>query len=454
MYKLRIIKIIAVIIAVAGNVLTAGARIWDMDSCMTYAVEHSTSVEKKQWAAQESKAELQSSIGGFIPTVSSEVSAQYSWGRNIDPETNTYNTQATFNNYYRLYSSLTVFDGGRTLNGFLQARTKRQSGMADIEKAKEDKEIEVMQKYVDLVYARAGVLLAEDKLKDSRRLLEKTRRQEELGIKGRPDVVQIEAQVAEDDYNLTHQRNQSRTALLALKSSMNYPSSDSLETDASLVRIEPEYRLEQVEDIYEYASGNSTAARLAAFNVRTAMYDYRIMKGKLLPSISVFAGVSTNYYKNITTGSVVDRFNSQFSNNLGEYIGASITIPIFNYSYYGNVRKAHSAVHIAELEKEESMRKLHDDIENAVMDRNGYVKEILQMEHKVEADSLAYYVSERKYEEGMLSVTDLRAAADTLLESRITLLQMKMLYAMKDRLVDYYKGIGIIRNNNITRNNK
>ena len=29
----------------------------------------------------------------------------------------------------------------------------------------------------------------------------------ELGEKGRPDVVQMESQVAEDEYNLTHQEN-------------------------------------------------------------------------------------------------------------------------------------------------------------------------------------------------------------------------------------------------------
>jgi outer membrane protein len=36
----------------------------------------------------------------FLPSLSATVSEQYSWGRNIDPETNTYNNVTTFNNYY------------------------------------------------------------------------------------------------------------------------------------------------------------------------------------------------------------------------------------------------------------------------------------------------------------------------------------------------------------------
>lgn len=51
----------------------------------------------------------------------------------------------------------------------------------------------------------------------------------------------------------------------------------------------------------------------------------------------------------------------------------------------------------------------------------------------------------RKYEEGMLSTFELRTSANALLESRVKLLQMHMLYAMKQRLVDYYKGeIGFV----------
>jgi outer membrane protein len=74
------------------------------------------------------------------------------------------------------------------------------------------------------------------------------------------------------------------------------------------------------------------------------------------------------------------------------------------------------------------------------MDRNGYVKEIVQMENKVDADSLAYFVAHRKYEEGMLSAIDLHTTSSTLLQSKITLLQKRMLFVLKDKLIDYYKG--------------
>ena len=64
-----------------------------------------------------------------------------------------------------------------------------------------------MDAFVNAVYYRGTLKMADEKLQESRSTLHKTQTQEELGLKGKADVAQIEAQVATDDYNLTHQEN-------------------------------------------------------------------------------------------------------------------------------------------------------------------------------------------------------------------------------------------------------
>ncbi len=81
------------------------------------------------------------------------------------------------------------------------------------------------------------------------------------------------------------------------------------------------------------------------------------------------------------------------------------------------------------------------------MDRNGYAKEVVQMISKEDADAWAYHITQRKFEEGLMNAIDLQTSANTLLQSRISLLQKRMLYIMKDRLVTYYKGNGLITEN-------
>ncbi len=74
------------------------------------------------------------------------------------------------------------------------------------------------------------------------------------------------------------------------------------------------------------------------------------------------------------------------------------------------------------------------------MDRNGYAMEILSLEAKKNADAEAYRLNKRKYEEGLLSLIDLQLSANTYFSSRVELLQKQMLYLLKEKLVDYYKG--------------
>lgn len=429
------------------------AKTWGLDSCMAYAVSHATDVKREVINARQRKQDYQKAVTSFLPMVSGGVQGQYAWGRNIDPETNTYNNVTTFNNYYQLYAELNVFDGFATINALKQAKLSRDYSATAMQKIQDDRAIDVMQKYVDAAYAEASIRIASEKLNESKRMLVKMKRLYELGEKGRPDVVQMESQVAEDEYNLTHQVNVAKQNLLALKSAMNFPVDEELK-----IQIEEERNLKlkaenkevsasytNSEAVYQGFQHISPDLKSAEYEVERARYDYKIAKGRLLPSLSLGGGISTNYYKNLSQKGQYDGFASQFRNNRGEYLALTLSIPIYNSDRWHSVKKARNDWQLAQVNLEETRRKLHDQIAQAVMDTEGYVKELHQMQKKVASDSLAYHMSSRKFEEGMLSTFDLHTAAQTLLESRIKELQMQMLLIIKQRLVAYYQGENLIK---------
>lgn len=431
----------------------ASAQSWSLDDCMKYAVEHATEVKREVVNARQRKQDYQHAVAGFLPTVTGGVQGQYAWGRNIDPETNTYNNVTTFNNYYQLYAELNVFDGFATINALKQAKLSRDYSATAMQKIQDDRAIDVMQKYVDAAYAEASIRIASEKLNESKRMLAKMKRLYELGEKGRPDVVQMESQVAEDEYNLTHQENVAKQSLLALKSAMNFPVDEELK-----IQIKEEQNLKLTSDnkevsesgvnyetVYQGFQNISPDLKSAEYEVERARYDYKIAKGRLLPSLSLGGGISTNYYKNLSQKGQYDGFASQFRNNQGEYLALTLSIPIYNSDRWHSVKKARNDWQLAQVNLEETRRKLHDQIAQAVMDAEGYAKELHQMQKKVASDSLAYHMSSRKFEEGMLSTFDLHTAAQTLLESRIKELQMQMLLIIKQRLVAYYQGENLIR---------
>lgn len=423
----------------------SSAQSWSLDDCMKYAVKHATEVKREVVNVRQRKQDYLHAVAGFLPTVSGGVQGQYAWGRNIDPETNTYNNVTTFNNYYQLYAELNVFDGFATINALKQAKLSRDYSATTMRKIQDDRAIDVMQKYVDAAYAEASIQIASEKLNESKRMLAKMKRLYELGEKGRPDVVQMESQVAEDEYNLTHQENVAKQSLLALKSAMNFPVDEELKLELKSGYKEVSESGVNYEIVYQGFQHISPDLKSAEYEVERARYDYKIAKGRLLPSLSLGGGISTNYYKNLSQKGQYDGFASQFRNNQGEYLALTLSIPIYNSDRWHSVKKAHNDWQLAQVNLEETRRKLHDQIAQAVMDAEGYAKELHQMQKKVASDSLAYHMSSRKFEEGMLSTFDLHTAAQTLLESRIKELQMQMLLIIKQRLVAYYQGENLIK---------
>ena len=437
----RIGMLIGWLVWAAGS----SAQSWSLDDCMKYAVKHATEVKREVVNVRQRKQDYQHAVAGFLPTVSGGVQGQYAWGRNIDPETNTYNNVTTFNNYYQLYAELNVFDGFATINALKQAKLSRDYSATAMRKIQDDRAIDVMQKYVDAAYAEASIQIASEKLNESKRMLAKMKRLYELGEKGRPDVVQMESQVAEDEYNLTHQENVAKQSLLALKSAMNFPVDEELKLELKSGYKEVSESGVNYEIVYQGFQHISPDLKSAEYEVERARYDYKIAKGRLLPSLSLGGGISTNYYKNLSQKGQYDGFASQFRNNQGEYLALTLSIPIYNSDRWHSVKKARNDWQLAQVNLEETRRKLHDQIAQAVMDAEGYAKELHQMQKKVISDSLAYHMSSRKFEEGMLSTFDLHTAAQTLLESRIKELQMQMLLIIKQRLVAYYQGENLIK---------
>ena len=403
------------IILTALAVPTAGfaQTEWSMRQCISYAVEHSTEVGRQKIEQRQALTDYRTSLLDFLPSVSAQVGGQYNWGRNIDPETNTYNNVTTFNNNYSLSASLPIFDGGQTWNAFRKARLAKNTSATAVQKARDDKAIDVMQKFIDAAYAIESIKLMRKKLDDSQAL-------------------QMESQVAEDDYNLLHQQNLARTALLSLKSAMNYPTEDTLSIDCSIAALTPTLPFGLT--VSEQAVNSKPGIVMAEADAEKARLDWKIQ----LPSLYLGGGVSTSYYKNMSSDLAIEPFRSQMRNNLGEYVTLTLSIPIFSPSTWRSVKQAKTSYRLAQLDVIDAKRQLHDDATQAIIDYEGYAKELRQMMKKTAADSLAYRLSYRKYEEGMLSTFDLHESAQTYLESQITLLQMRMLVAIRQKLVNYY----------------
>ena len=432
-------RLLITIYAIAAVLQLSASEPWSVERCMQYAADHSHTVRQQQFALEDSRAAKTQAIGAFLPNVYGAVNGQMNFGRAIDPSTNTYTDVSTFNNGYGLEASLTVFDGLQRYNNLRLAKANEVMGRSGVRAEKDDVALKVYKAYMDLVYCEGAVSQTAKKRDESRELLRQTEVMAEVGQKSDADVAQTRATLAADEYELAHMQSQTTKARLALKQLMGFP------VDSALAVIQPSFdnellTAEDASQISAFAATDNPRIIKAQQNVEAARYSLRAARGALLPTISLSGGVSTSFFRNMNKGGHAS-FSSQFRNNAGEYVGLSLSIPLFDrLATYSTIRRRKTALAQAQENLAYEQSELRRIIVEAASDVENSTKEVEKMQEQVEADSIASRLTTRKYEEGLASSIDVKTAAVTLLQSRVRLLQSQLTMAYNKRLLAYYKG--------------
>lgn len=435
--KYQLIVIIAFFCAVQ---LHSQNKAWTLNDCVLYAIEHSPRVKNQNSSNSIYHQDYLEAIGKLLPSINANTSAGFNFGRGVNDETNTYINVNSFSNNYNISASMTLFDGLANYRRVKIGRMNKIKGKKELEDAQDMLAYETIEAFYNVLYNQDIVKITKEELAQSAKNLQQVKRMEELGIKGIPDVAEADAKLAEDTYNLTKQKNLLTISIILLKEKMNYPVDEELEIKSEedvqfIVKVE-----ETASEIYYKSIEFNPKVQIAKSELYVKNQNYKASKGSLMPRISVGAGVSTNFFRNMD-GSEYSSFGSQFKNKRGEYIAFTLSIPIFNgFSRSASVKRAKAQMNIARNERDDILRKLYSDIEQAVADTNGQVDEYYQAVRQRESAEVAHQVNQRKYEEGLIDPILLHTSANRLQKTKAEEYKSKYLYSLKSKLVNYYKG--------------
>ena len=307
-----------------------------------------------------------------------------------------------------------------------------------------------MDAYFNVVYYSKTAEYAMEKLEASRTNYAKGLKMEELGMQSMAEVLELEAQVASDEYNLLTQENNRDIALITLKEKMNYPIEEELSVDVRIL-VESAIVGSPVHEIIAYASENDPRIKSAGLSLKEAELNYKITKGGLFPNISLGGSFSTGYSHNpdyvpSDPAYAQASFAQQLKDKQGYGVGLSLSIPIFNgLNRRTNVNRQRNYLRIAEQNKIAAETALQSEIEQNYMQMQGFGKQYLQATKKVEASTLAHKAVVQKYEQGLISAFDLQTSANRVLEAQSEQLNARLQYIIKCRLMEYYTGEPLIR---------
>ena len=428
--------------------LSAGAqnKKWTLGECMKYAIQNSP--RKNTQEAQNSiyKHDYTEAIGRLLPSVSANTNAYINFGRSVNYETNTYTNTNAFYNDYGVWSNLTLFDGMAGINRLKFQKMNRLMGAHELEELKYLIAYETMEAFFKVSYQTEMVKFAEEQLAESTGNLKQVERMGELGLKGFPDVAEMQAKEAADNYELTRQKNLLTISLIELKAKMNFPIDEALDIVAfdaeTLIGKADETALE----IYNRSLSYLPKALSAKASLSAKELSYKMAKGGFSPTISASANFGTGYAKFLdpllyTDNNPLQPYNTQLKDKKGYQVGFTLSVPLFDgFSRSTSVKRAKQEMIIAQNKKEETLKEIYSEIEQAVADMNGQADEYCQAKKQVEAMSVAYDVNRRKYNEGLINAIELHTSSNKLLKAKIEEVNAHLMFHLKQKLVNYYKG--------------
>lgn len=425
----------------------ATTKTMTLRECMEYAISNSTQVRIQQSKNDDARLDRRDAIlGAFTPSVDGNSYGYYRWGRSIDPETNTYVTTTSLNQGFSVSAGITVFNGFSAINNLKIAKTSIAMGISQEQQEKDKVCLATIEAYFNVLYYTRLTDILEEQVNNARNSVKLAERQEELGSKGYADVVQMKADLADREYELTTAMNNRDNALITLEDVMYWPTDKKLTINADLSSLEFDSAASSTGDIIDRAVKSMPAVLIAKGSMDNALRSLQTAKWQFLPTLGLYGGWSTSYYTYPgQAGYKATPYWHQFKNNGGEYVQLSLNIPIFDrLQKHTALAKKRNAYQRASLEYDKSLRDVESEVRRAIQDRDGAEAALLQAERRAEVYDEAYKLNARKFEQGLISSIEYNTASSNYLKSKAEQLNAELQYQLKRRVVEYYNGVSYL----------
>lgn len=403
-----------------------------LHDCLVYAREHAHTNIAGRLEIKKAAAEKDIAKSGLMPYLRFSTSGNVSFGRNIDPETNTYDNRQSLSTGFGLYLSLPLFDGLVAVNNLKYAKMAVRRKMTETQIEEDRNSLDVIRAFYNVAYCRAMVAQMASQLRRDSTDLAATKRSEALGTKSGADVAEFEAIVASDEYELTNQRNLLKKAVLDLKGYMGME----LTCDSLVLDETSGYKVACETGEHPRIAESRQARELSRLNLRAA-------RGAYSPQISLEAGVSTSYYR--MEGTETMTFRDQWRNNMGQYVGLSLSFPIFDgLSTANKVKRASVELRLADEQLATVRYEVEKETAEAALDLEAAFEEFEAADRRVKAEETAYTAMRRKYELGMVSAIELYTSSAKLAQALANREGKRIQRIISGIMLQYCKGAKLI----------
>lgn len=457
-------------------ILWAQSAPMTLQQCIEYAHSNSLQVQQNDLAVQQSELTQKQAKWAVAPSVNGSFRHGLNLGRSVDLTSYSFVNQTTNSSGLSLNIGAPIYQGFQLKNSIRQAKIDVQANLKDKEQAKRNIALSTAQAYLSVLLSKESYAVLSAQAAVTQAQYNQTLKLIEAGTLPENTRYDLEAQIARDEQNSLNAENAINTALLSLKTLMNFP----IQQQLDIVSLD-EFNTREAavpSDIGElYNSAKQQQAGIVAANLRiqSAQLAQKIASGALQPSVAFYSTISTNFSsaaKDITGfdttynafpitigGNSVDvsipsvrpkqgnttAYFNQLNNNLYYNVGVSVNFPIFN-GFRARINKQRAELNImaAELNKKLLENNLKAELVRAINDAKAAQKRYLAAKKTLKATERSVENTQKRFKLGVVNSFELTSVQNTLISSKSNLLQAKYDLLFKLKIIDYYVNTNFI----------
>ena len=407
-----------------------------LEECLQYAESNNFTLQSGSIDISTSELNLRQAKENIAPSVSASASQGFNFGN--------YEKSVGWNGNYGISAGMTLFNGLSNANKIKQSKLNVEQSQLSLESSKNSIRVSVIQAFLTIMMNEELLGYQQQVLIASKEQMEQGKQQFDVGQILESDYKMLQAQYTSDLYNLENLRHNIQSNYLTLKNLLSIdPSIEIAIVPPDSATLFKSLDLPSLQELIERSTNYLPELKMSKNDITSAEYDVKIQKANFYPTLSANAGISTGYNgSNLTTPNT--GWGTQLWHGLGENIGLSLNIPIYQRSNVRNsVKLAEYRAEQVELQNKETIYKVNRELQQSYLDVAKAQNDFIAAEAKRDAYLANYKTYSLRFKYGSVTAVDLIQQQTNFLNQLNQFMQAKYSYVLQRKILDVYMGIPV-----------
>ncbi|MBN4051975.1 TolC family protein [Cytophagaceae bacterium AH-315-L13] len=429
--------IIFTVFLLFSSVHLSGQELWTLEKCIEHATKENLNVKQSRLQKYLARRNFSISKSKFFPIVNASVNTGYNWGRNFDSNTFLFTNDRTSSSGVTISSSIDIFNGFSKLNTLRKSKESYDLSGYAYKKAINDISLQIASAYIKILFDMEQLENAQKQIKVTILQYERIEKLVKAGNLPKGDLYNLEAQKASEELAIINAQNTLDNDYLSLIQLLDISSDQDFKIAKPIIEsVSSEKYPFNVDMIFNEAKDSLPEIRIAESNLQIARLNSKIAVGNYFPSLSGSGAIRSS-----SSSEFSESINQQIDDNRRDYLGLTLSIPIFNNLQTSEVAAAAQFdVKSKEIDLEMAYNGLYKTIQKAYQEMLSAQKKYEATKNQKKALDEAFKYSQQKYDVGMVNSYDFADSKNKLRKAESDLLSAKYDFIFKTKVLDFYRG--------------